>query len=53
MVFIDVICDSMASLVQPVNYDAINTSYTTTNLYYVINFISEAYTPQNNTTIYG
>ena len=34
-------------------YGAINTDDTTTNGLYVIQFISEAYTLQNNTTIYG
>ena len=34
-------------------YGAINTVDTTTNVFYVIPFISEAYTLQNNTTIYG
>ena len=41
----------MASLFQSSNYGAINTADTTTNKFYVINFISEAYTLQNNTTI--
>ena len=43
----------MASLVQSGKYDSINTSDTTTNGFYVIKFISEAYTLQNNTTIDG
>ena len=43
----------MASLVQPGMYGAINTDDTTTNGLYVIQFISEAYRIQNNTTIYG
>ena len=34
-------------------YSAINTDETTTNGFYVIQFISEAYTLQNDTTIYG
>ena len=43
----------MDSLVQSVNYSAINTADTTKNGFYVIMFISEVYTLQNNTTIYG
>ena len=43
----------MASLVQSGNYGAINTADTTTNGLYVIMFISEAYTIQNNTAIVG
>ena len=43
----------MASLVQYGKYGAINTYDTTTDGYYVIKFISESYTLQNNTTIYG
>ena len=43
----------MASLVQSVKYGAINTHYTTTNGFYVIQFISEAYRLKNNTTIDG
>ena len=43
----------MASLVQSGMYGAINTDDTTTNGFYVIQFLSEAYTLQNNTTIDG
>ena len=43
----------MASLFQSGMYGAINTYDTTPNGLYVIQFISEAYTLQNNTTIYG
>ena len=43
----------MTSLVQSGMYGAINTYYTTSNGFYVIQFISEAYTLQNNTSIYG
>ena len=43
----------MASLVQSGMYGAIHTDETTANGLYVIQFISEAYTLQNNTTIYG
>ena len=41
----------MASLFQYGNYGAINTDDTTTNVFYVIKFISESYTLQNNITI--
>ena len=47
------ISENMASLVQSCKYGAINTHDTTTNEFYVIKFISEAYTLQNNTTIDG
>ena len=47
------ISENMASLVQSCMYGAINTNDTTTNGFYVIQFISEAYTLQNNTTIDG
>ena len=43
-VVIDRISDNMASLVQSGKYGAINTADTTTNGFYAINFISEAYT---------
>ena len=43
----------MASLFQLVMYGAINTYDTTTNVSYVIQFLSDAYTLQNNTTIDG
>ena len=43
----------MASLVQSDMYGAINTYDTTANGFYVIQLISEAYTLQNNTIIYG
>ena len=43
----------MASLVQPGKYDVINTADKTTNGFYVIQFISEAYTLQNNTKMDG
>ena len=43
----------MASLVQLVMYGAINTDDTTTNGFYVIQFVSDAYTLQINTTIDG
>ena len=43
----------MASLVESVKYAAINTTNTTINVFYVIIFTSEAYTLQDNTTIYG
>ena len=50
---LDGIRDNMASLVESVNYGDINTTDTTTNGFYVIMFKSEAYTLQDNTTIYG
>ena len=40
----------MVSLVQYYEYVAIRTADTTTKGYYVIKFISKAYTMQNNTT---
>ena len=43
----------MASLVESGNYEAINTTETTTNRFLVIMFTSEAYTIQDNTTIDG
>ena len=43
----------MASLVQSVIYGDINTDNTTTNLFYVIQFLSEEYKLQNFTTIDG
>ena len=52
-VVIDRISENMASLVQSVMCGAINTHDTKANGFYVIRFISEAYTLQNNTTIDG
>ena len=43
----------MASIVQSGMYVAINTDENIINWSYVIHFLSEAYTLQNNTTIYG
>ena len=43
----------MASLAQSGNFGTINTDDTTTNGFYFIKFISEAYMLKNNTTIYG
>ena len=43
----------MASLVKPGVYGAINTDDNTSNVLYFIQFLSEAYTLQNNTTIDG
>ena len=43
----------MASLVQSGKYVAINITYTTTMVYYVINFLSEAYTLEYDTTYDG
>ena len=50
---LDGISDNMESLVQPGKYGAINKADTTKNGFYVIKFISEAYTLQNNTQIDG
>ena len=52
-VVLDGISDNMASLVQSGMYGVINTYDTTTNGLYVIQYLSEAYTLQNNTTIDG
>ena len=52
-VVLDFISDNVASLVQSGKYSIINTADTTTNGFYVIQFISEAYTLQNNTKIDG
>ena len=43
----------MAPLVQSGMYGAINTYYIITNVLYVIQFISEEYMIENNTTIGG
>ena len=43
----------MTSLVQSGMYGSINTDDTATNVFYVIQSVLEAYTLQNNTTIYG
>ena len=50
---VDCISDNMASLAQSGMYGVINTDDTTTNSFYVIQFISEEYTLQNNTPIDG
>ena len=52
-VVLDKISENMASLFQPGMYGSINTDDTTTNVFYVIQFLSEVYTLQNNTTIDG
>ena len=52
-VVIDGISDNMASLVESGKYGAINTTETATNGTYVVIFTSEAYTLQDNITIYG
>ena len=52
-VVLDGISENVASLVQSGMYGAINTDDTTTNGFNMIQFISEAYTLQNDTTIYG
>ena len=50
---LDGIIDHMASLVKSGKYGAINTTYTSTNGFYVIMFKTGAYTLQENTTIDG
>ena len=52
-VVLGVISDNISSLVQSGIYVTINTYDTTTNGFYVIQFISEVYTLQNNTQIVG
>ena len=52
-VVLDGISENMASSFQSGMYGAINTYDTTTNGLYVIQFLSDAYKLQNNTTIYG
>ena len=47
------ISDNMASLVQSGKYVVIEIDDTTTNVFYVIQFISEVYTLQNNTKMHG
>ena len=52
-VILDVISDNITSLVESGKYGAINTTYTSTNVFYVIMFTSGAYKLQENRTIYG
>ena len=52
-VVLDGISENMASLVQSGMYSAINTADNTSYGFYIIKFISEAYTLKKNTTIYG
>ena len=52
LVVIDGISENMASLVKSGMYGDIKNDDTTTNGFYVIKFLSDAYTLQNNTTIY-
>ena len=52
-VVLDGISDNMASLVESSKYGAINTTDTSTNVFYVIMFKTGAYTLQENTTIDG
>ena len=52
-VVLDGISDDMALLVESGKYGAINTTDTSTNVFYVILFTSGAYTLQENTKIYG
>ena len=49
-VVLDGISENMASLVQSAKHEAINTAYTSSMGYYVIKFVSEAYTLQDDTT---
>ena len=50
---IDRTSENMASLFQPGMYGAINTNDNTSNGFYVIKFLSEAYKLQSNKTIDG
>ena len=50
-VVIDGISDNMSSLVKSGEYGVIDTDNTTTNKFYVIQLISEAYTLQNDTKL--
>ena len=52
-VVLDGISDNMTSLVESGKYGAINTTYTSTNGFYVIMFTSGEYTLQENTKIDG
>ena len=52
-VVLDGISENVASLVQSVMYGAINTDDNIANVFYVIQFISDSYTLQNNNTIDG
>ena len=52
-VVLDVISDTMASIVELGKYVAINIPDTTTNGFYVIMLTSKVYTIQENTTIDG
>ena len=51
-VVLDSISDNMSSLFQSGKYGVIDKYETTKNGFYVIQFISEAYTEQNNTQFY-
>ena len=50
---LDIISENISSLVKLGMYVSINTYDTTTNGLYVIQFLSDTYTVQNNTTIDG
>ena len=52
-VVLEGISENMAPLVQSGMHGPINTADNTSNIFYVIQFISEAHTLQKNTTIYG
>ena len=50
-VVLDVISENMASLFQSSTHGTINTDDNTSNVFYAIKFISEAYMLQKNTTV--
>ena len=52
-IVLDGIRDNMASLAQSGKYSVINIADTTVNGFYVIKFVSESYTLQNNTKMTG
>ena len=52
-VVLDGISDNMAPLIQSGKYGTMNTTDTSTMGYYVINFVSEAYTLKYDTTCDG
>ena len=49
-VVLDGISDNMASLVQSGKYGSMKTTFTSTMVYYIIKFVSEAYNLQEDTT---
>ena len=52
-VFLDFISENMSALLKTGKCFSVNTTYITTISYYVIKFLSEAYTLQEDTTCYG